>query len=147
MDCMTLNNNFCENDRFLAKEKTNKTQRNFGFSDLEKKISSTFLHEIFLKKNSFKKFQKLFLNNKTFFKKIQGKILKEGFQNFPRTHSKKNAPFPKVFSKKSSKVYPKISKNPPQKSSKSLPPNHKRVSSFHNTNHHFIDEDFENIFK
>ena len=96
-DCMTLNNNFCENDRFLTKEKANKIQRNFGFSDLEKKNSSTFLHEIFLKKNSFKKFQKLFLNNKTFFKKIQGKILKEGFQDFPRTPLKKNDPFPKVF--------------------------------------------------
>ena len=41
-DCMTLNNNFCENDRFLAKEKANKTQRNFGFSDLEKNFINVF---------------------------------------------------------------------------------------------------------
>ena len=74
-DCMTLNNNFCENDRFLAREKAIKTQRNFGFSDLEK-ISLTFLHEIFLKTNSFKKFQKLFPNKKTFFKRSKEKFSK-----------------------------------------------------------------------
>ena len=40
-DCMTLNNNFCENNRFLVREKAIKTRRNFGFLDLEK-IPSTF---------------------------------------------------------------------------------------------------------
>ena len=26
-DCMTLNNNFCENDRFLAREKSNQNTK------------------------------------------------------------------------------------------------------------------------
>ena len=34
-DCMTLNNNFCENDRFLAREKQTKHKETLGFSDLE----------------------------------------------------------------------------------------------------------------
>ena len=80
---------------FWQEKKAIKTQRNFRSSDLEK-ILSTLLQEIFLK-NPFKRFQNFSQTIKLSSKKIQGKILKEGFQNLPRAPLKKNAPFPKVF--------------------------------------------------
>ena len=121
--------------QIFGKRKANKTQRNFGFSDLEK-IPLTFLHEIFLK-NSFKRFQNFSQTRKTFFKKIQGKILKEGFQDFSKTPSKKKMPFSQKF----------FSKNPQRFIRKSLQKSPPKVSPFSQYKSPFYRERFRKYFQ
>ena len=99
-------------DFWQEKSKQN-TKKLWGFRI--QKDSINVLHEIFLKKNPFKRFQNFSQTRKTFFKKIQGKILKGGFQDFSRTPSKKNALFPKVYPKIPLKNHQKVlSKNNPK---------------------------------
>ena len=124
--CMTLNNNFLWKWQIFDKRKNKQNTRKlwvFG----SKKISSTFLHEIFLK-NPFKKVPKLFPPKKNLSsKRSKKKILKEGFQKFSKNSFKEKCPFPKSslkilksLSENLQKSSSKIIKKSPPESQKSL---------------------------
>ena len=117
-DCMTLNHNFLRKWQIFGKRKANKTQRNFEVFG-SRKIPSMFYMKSFSRKTR-SKGSKTFPKQENFLQKIQGKILKEGFQDFPRTPSKKNAPFPKSFLENPQKFI--------RKSPKILLKNHQKVS-------------------
>ena len=122
---MTLNNNFCENNKFLVREKAIKTQRNFRSSDLEKNSINTFTWN--LSQKPIQKVPKLFPNKKNFLQKDPRKNSQRGFPKSSKSSFKEKCPFPQKFSKNPQKFIrksPKIlSKNHPksplQKSSKS----------------------------
>ena len=78
-----------------------------------RKISLTFLHEIFLKKNHSKS-SKTFPKQENFLQKNLRKNSQRGFPRFSKNSFKEKCPFPKSFLKKMLKS---LSENP----SKSLP--------------------------
>ena len=132
--------------QIFGKRKSKQNTKELWVFGSRKKFHQRFYMKSF-SKNPFKKFQNF--SQKAFILKDLKENPQRGSPKFPKNSFKENRPLPKsshkILKSSSKRKFPqKVSPKNHQKVPRKSP---KKISPFHNTNHPFIEEDFENIFK